>query len=81
MIAKVTGIPIIDDPCYPFPNLEFLSKAVMSKVFTSVGSYKHWHFCQNVLSIGKLAHPVKLLARIIMHNIYPIDLHSDLGLP
>jgi hypothetical protein len=34
----------------------------------------------NVIPLGHLSHLVKLLARIVMQNVFPIDHHSDLGM-
>lgn len=51
----------------------------MSNLFVPPGSYKHWHHTMNVIPLGNLFHLVKLLARIVMSNLFPIDHHSDLG--
>lgn len=82
LIASIiTWTPIISDPGYPFRFLEFPTKFDMYEVFRPPGTHRSWHDTMNVLPIGHLSQPVKLLARIMLNNIYPLDHHSDLGLP
>jgi hypothetical protein len=80
VIAEVTGIPLIEELGYPYPNDDFPSKSDMSKLFIPPDSYNHWQDYMKVIPLGHLSHPVKLLARIVMQNVFPIDHHSDLGL-
>ena len=80
VIAEITRIPLIKELGYPFLTEDFPSKTDMSKLFIPHNSY---NFCQNymkVIPLGHLSYPVKLLARIVMQNMFPIDHHSDLGL-
>ncbi|KAB8463993.1 hypothetical protein FH972_014362 [Carpinus fangiana] len=78
VIAEVTGISLIEEPGYPYPTEEFPSKFDMSKLFIPPDSYNHWQDYMMVIPLGHLSHPVKLLARIVMQNVFPIDHHSDL---
>ena len=80
VIAEVTGIPLIEEPGYPYPTEDFPSKTDMTKLFIPPDSYNHWQDYMKVIPLGHLSHPVKLLARIVMQNVFPIDHHSDLGL-
>jgi hypothetical protein len=80
VIAEVTGIPLIEEPGYPYPTEDFPSKTDMTKMFIPPGSYNFWRDTMTVIPLGHLSHPVKLLARIVMQNVFPIDHHSDLGL-
>jgi hypothetical protein len=80
VIAEVTGIPLIEEPGYPYPIEDFLSKTNMTKMFIPPGSYNFWQDYMKVIPLGHLSHLVKLLARIVMQNVFPIDHHSDLGL-
>jgi hypothetical protein len=52
----------------------------MSKLFVPSDSYNFWQDYMNVIPLGHLSHLVKLLARIVMQNVFPIDHHSDLGM-
>jgi hypothetical protein len=79
VIAEVTCIPLIEEPGYPYPTDDFPSKSDMSKLFIPPDSYNHWQDYMTVIPLGHLSHPVKLLARIVMQNVFPIDHHSDLG--
>jgi hypothetical protein len=81
LITSITGIPKVEDPGYPFPTLEFPSKQAMYPVFSPTALTWHWHDYMNVLSTDHLTQPKKLLARIMLINIYPLDHHSDLGVP
>jgi hypothetical protein len=80
VIAEVTGIPLIEEPGYPYPTKDFPSKTDMTKLFIPPDSYNFWRDYMKVIPLGHLSHPVKLLARIVMQNVFPIDHHSDLGL-
>jgi hypothetical protein len=80
VIAEVTGIPLIEEPGYPYPTEDFPSKTDMTKLFIPHDSYNFWRDSMKVIPLGHLSHPVKLLARIVMQNVFPIDHHSDLGL-
>ena len=80
VIAKVTGIPLIEEPGYPYPTEDFPSKTDMTKLFIPPNSYNFWQDYMKVIPFGHLSHPVKLLAWIVMQNVFPIDHHSDLGL-
>jgi hypothetical protein len=80
VIAEVTGIPLIEESGYPYPTEDFPSKTNMTKMFIPPGSYNFWQDYMKVIPLGHLSHPVKLLARIVMQNVFPIDHHSDLGL-
>ncbi|KAE8009380.1 hypothetical protein FH972_005820 [Carpinus fangiana] len=80
VIAEVTGIPLIEEPGFPYPIDDFPSKTDMSKLFVPPDSYNFWQDYMNVIPFGHLSHPVKLLARIVMQNVFPIDHHSDLGM-
>jgi hypothetical protein len=79
VIAEVTGIPLIEDPGYPYPTEDFPSRTDMTKLFIPPGSYNFWRDSMKVIPLGHLSHPVKLLTRIVMQNVFPIDHHSDLG--
>jgi hypothetical protein len=81
LISSITGIPQVPDPGYPFPTLEFPSKKDMYQVFSPAGTHRYWRDSMNVLPTDHLTQPVKLLARIMLINIYPLDHHSDLGVP
>ncbi|KAE8009241.1 hypothetical protein FH972_005690 [Carpinus fangiana] len=78
-IAEVTGIPLIEEPGYPYPIDDFPSKSDMSKLFIPPDSYNHWQDYMTVIPLGHLSHPMKLLARIVMQNVFPIVHHSYLG--
>ncbi|KAE8009104.1 hypothetical protein FH972_005558 [Carpinus fangiana] len=52
----------------------------MSKLFVPPNSYNFWQDYMNVIPLVHLSHPVKLFARIIMQNVFPIDHHSNLWL-
>ena len=80
VIAKVTGIPLIEEPRYPYPIEDFPSKTDMTKLFIPPDSYNFWQDYMKVIPFGHLSHPMKLLARIVMQNVFPIYHHSDLGL-
>jgi hypothetical protein len=80
VIAEVTGIPLIEEPGYPYPIEDFPSKIDMTKLFIPPGSYNFWQDYMKVNPLGHLSHQVKLLARIVMQKVFPIDHHSDLGL-
>jgi hypothetical protein len=79
VIAEVTGVPLIEEPGYPYRTNDFPSKSDMSKLFIPPDSYNYWRDYMTVIPFGHLSHPVKLLARIVMQNVFPIDHHSDLG--
>ncbi|KAE8099553.1 hypothetical protein FH972_017528 [Carpinus fangiana] len=51
----------------------------MSDLFVLSGSYKHWQDNMNVIPLGNLSHRVKLLAQIVMNNLFLIDHHSGDG--
>ncbi|KAE8037311.1 hypothetical protein FH972_009911 [Carpinus fangiana] len=68
VIAEVTGIPLIEEPRYPYPTEEFPSKFDMSKLFIPPDSYNHWQDYMTVIPLGHLSYPVKLLARIILDS-------------
>jgi hypothetical protein len=80
VIAEVTGIPLIEEPGYPYPAEDFPSKTDMSKLFIPLDSYNFWQDYMKVIPLGHFSHLVKLLARIVMQNVFPIDHHLDLGL-
>jgi hypothetical protein len=80
VIDEVTGIPLIEELGYPYPTKDFPSKTDMTKLFIPPDSYNFWQDYMKVIPLGHLSHPVKLLARIVMQNVFPIDHHSDLGL-
>ena len=80
VIAEVTGIPLIVESGYQYPTDDFLSKTNMSKLFVPSDSYNFWQDYMNVIPLGHLSHTVKLLAQIVMQNVFPINHHSDLGL-
>jgi hypothetical protein len=79
LIVEVTGVPLIEEPGFPFPTYDFPSKSDMSNLFVLSGSYKHWQENMNVIPLGNLSHPVKLLARIVINSLFLIDHHSGHG--
>jgi hypothetical protein len=80
VIAEVTGIPLIVDPGYPYPTDDFPSKSDMTKLFIPLDSYNYWRDYMTIIPLGHLSHLLKLLARIVMQNVFPINHHSDLGI-
>ncbi|KAE8009388.1 hypothetical protein FH972_005826 [Carpinus fangiana] len=42
VIAEVTGIPLIEEPGYPYPTEDFPSKTDMTKLFIPLDSYNIW---------------------------------------
>jgi hypothetical protein len=80
VIAEVIGIPLIEEPGYPYSTEDFPSKTDMSKLFIPPDSYNFWQDYMKVIPLGRLSHLVKLLAWIVMQNVFPIYHHSDLGL-
>ena len=79
VITEITGVPHIKELGFPFSTYDFPSKSDMSDLFVLSGSYKHWQDNMNVIPLGNLSHPVKLLAQIVMNNLFSIDHHSNLG--
>ena len=80
VIAKVIGILLIEEPGFPYSTDGFPSKTNMSKLFVPFDSYNFWQDYMNVIPLRHLFHPVKLLARIVMKNVFSVDHHLDLGM-
>ena len=80
VIAEVTEIPLIKEPSFLYPTDDFPFKTDMLKLFVPPNSYNFWQDYINVIPYGHLSHLVKLLARIVMQNVFPIDHHLDLGM-
>jgi hypothetical protein len=81
VISEVTGIPLTLGLSMPYPNSNPPpSMEELMKCFNSSGSLNGRNIYRNKIPISYLRAPTRLLARIVMQNLYPISRNSDVTL-
>jgi hypothetical protein len=51
VIAEVTGVPLIEEPRYPYPTDDFPFKFDMPKLFIPLDSYNYWRDYMTVIPL------------------------------
>jgi hypothetical protein len=78
LISEVAKVPIVPKPSYPFPDPEFPSKDTMMKVFAYEDGIP-WHDDEKNVALSHMTPAMKLLARIVLQNLWPINQHVGMG--
>jgi hypothetical protein len=80
LISLVTDIPLVHPLGIPFPDLDNTPSWEELLAFFDPAGTQVWGPNQTYLPIGCLQSPHRLLARIMLQNIWPISYHSSLTL-
>jgi hypothetical protein len=74
----VIKVLIVSEPRFPFPDLEIPSKSTLMGLF-GLEDGRAWLEQDKVVMLGDTTLVMRLLARIVLQNLWPINHHSDMS--
>jgi hypothetical protein len=81
LISSITGIPISTDRGIPFPKTTTQpSRDELMACFNQLNKFVWDEECKNNVPIGWFDSPQRLLARIVLQNVWPIARHTGVPL-
>jgi hypothetical protein len=78
LFSKGTRIPLEPNHGYPFPSSNHPNMTTMQTMFApQTGLF--WLEHEKFVPLGRFSPAMRLLARIVLQNVWPINRHSEIG--